>query len=398
MWVPSSDCPTSQCPYTRFNANASSTFKTTGDKFSITYGIGSVNGSYVTDTVTVAGASIQNQRFGLATSTQDILTNPTTVGGSGTDTPSVNVSGNNSPVADGILGLGFPDLTAGTNLGEASYNPFVFNLVAQKVIQDPVFSVYLNNANDQGWAGEIIFGGTDSSKYTGNLVYLPVAALSTGIASQSYYYWMVYGQGINVLNPVSATSNVTLSSVAPFVIDTGTTLTYFPDDVAQSIAKGIAGDKIALDSSSGSYIVDCNAAKSNAALQFEMSSTGQVSASPVTLTVPVSELVIPLDSLSIDTATICMLGIAPIGTSSSTTTGAGSSSSFSSQMYLIGDSVLRSAYLVFDIGNKRIGFAAANNVGGSVNGVSSVNQNSASSISSPLFTFTLVLISLFYLP
>lgn len=388
LWVPSSACPTSQCPYTRFDSNSSSTFKTTSQNFGIQYGIGSVNGSYVTDTVTVAGASVQNQKFGLAVSTADILTQSTTVGGSGSDTPSVNAS-SSGVQANGILGLGYPQLTAGTNFGESPYNPFVFNLVEQKIISDSVFSVYMNNANKEGWVGEVIFGGTDSSKYSGDLTYLPVAQLTTssspldslfgGSSSSSssnngYYYWMVYGQGIAVSNPASSSvsANHTLSSVAPFIIDTGTTLTYLPTQIAEDVAVAIAGDnRVQLDSQSSTFVTDCSAANSNAALQLQMSPSGSVSDSPVTLTVPASELVIPLDALTIEDATVCMLGIAPLSTSSS------SSSSMSSEMFLIGDSVLRSAYLVFDIGQNRIGFAAANGVGGSVNGVNGTSSSAA---------------------
>lgn len=382
MWVPSTQCPTSQCPYSRFDTNQSSTFKSTGQTFGIQYGIGSVNGTYVTDTVTVANAMVQNQQFGLATSTHDILTT-TTVGGTGSDTPSVNTSSSSSGslVANGILGLGYPKLTAGTNSGEAAYNPFVFNLVSQKVIQQPIFSVYMNDADEQGWVGEVIFGGTDSSRYTGDIQYLPVAQLqvssspldqllgSSSSSNAGYYYWMVYGQGVQVIGGSGSSNgtNIQLSSVAPFIIDTGTTLTYLPTSYAVKVAEAIAGSNVMLDTESSAFIVDCSVADTSTSFEIQMSQSSSISDSPVTLRVPISELVIPLDALTVSQATQCMLGIAPMSSSGSSV----------SDMFLIGDSVLRSAYLVFDMGENRIGFAAANNVGGSVNGVGSTSTSDA---------------------
>lgn len=74
---------------------------------------------------------------------------------------------------------------------------------------------------------------------------------------------------------------------------------------------------------------------------------------------------IPLDGPTTDTASTCMLGIAPIGSNNN--------------MLLVGDSVLRSTYLVFDIEHNQIGFASAKNVAGQVNGVGAENTSSASS-------------------
>ncbi|KAI8149028.1 aspartic peptidase domain-containing protein [Fennellomyces sp. T-0311] len=375
LWVPSSKCPQSECPYGGFQESASSTFNGNGENFGIQYGIGSVNGTYAKDTVTVAGASVPDQQFGLARTTEDILTTPTTVGGSGGDASKPN--NRSSVAANGILGLGYPQLTAATTQGEQAYNPFVFNLVEKKVIKDPVFSVYMNSADKTGWAGEIIFGGADKSKYSGDLQYLPVAQLTTqqqplgGIGGdtdsqqqrEGYYYWMVYGQGIAVKTQTGQTKDFDLQSTGAFILDTGTTLTYMPTRMAIEIANEIAGENgYQLDRQSGVLIVDCSTAQSTAEVQLKMSQSSSASRSPVILSVPASELVIPLDSNSPDTASACMFGIAPLGTS-----GGG----LGSNMFLVGDSMLRSAYLVFDMGQNRVGIAAANGVAGSVNGVNS---------------------------
>ncbi|ORY98755.1 aspartic peptidase domain-containing protein [Syncephalastrum racemosum] len=383
LWIPSSQCPQTQCPFGGFQQDQSSSFKDLQQSFGIQYGIGSVNGTYATDTVSVSGASVQDQQFGLATTTQDILTVPSQSGGGHQD-----ASQSNDTIANGILGLGYPQLTAATTQGEPAYNPFVFNLVEQKVIPEPVFSVYMNSANQQGWAGELLLGGIDQSKYTGDLHYLPVAQLTTqqnplpydgepgqeeqsGNGRDGFYYWMVYGQGIAVkVANESQPKQYTLPQIGAFILDTGTTLTYMPTKYAIQVATAIAGRNFQLDRQSGVLVVDCSVANSDAQVQLQMSQTSKISETPaVTLSVPASELVIPLDGDTPQTASTCMLGIAPLGDS-----GGG----LGSNMFLVGDSILRSAYLVFDMGKNQVGLAAANGVGGSVNGVDASSSSPSS--------------------
>lgn len=358
------------------------------------YGIGSVNGTYVTDTVTIAGATVQTQQFGLASTTSQILTNPNTITASQIAKPSnetidlkllATTTSSKDVTANGILGLGYPKLTAASSKGQGVYNPFVFNLVANNVISDPVFSIYLNKASSYGWVGEIIFGGVDSSKYTGNITYLPVASLSSTKSSSSNkkratlpkndsnYYWMVGAQGVAVTNSSSSASttngtsssnilDLSFSTASAFILDTGTTLTYLPSKIAQQVVEAFAGQDYTIDAGSGAYIISCSAAKSTT--QFELKMGSSASADPVVLSVPASQLVIPLDAETADAANYCLFGIAPT-----------SSSSVGSNLYLVGDSVLRSTYMVYDMGNNRVGIAAATGVDGSVQGVSSASTS-----------------------
>ncbi|KAI8990318.1 aspartic peptidase domain-containing protein [Pilobolus umbonatus] len=380
LWVPSNQCPTSACPFSRFNPEASSTFNNLDKPFGIQYGIGSVNGTYVTDTVSIGGATIQNQQFGLALTTADILNPHTSSGGS---------SGPNSSVeANGILGLGFPALTQSNSKGGSGYNPFVFNLVQQNLLDKPVFSIFLNSIQNQGYAGEIVFGGIDDSKYTGDLVYLPVAGL-TSRANESlnartddmnaandsdFYYWMVYAQGLGVSNNSGNNPAWRLRQIGAFILDTGTTLTYLPNSVATDVVSAIAGEGgYILDRQSGVFVVNCSTAYSGAKFELHMSPDAEFTSNPVILSVPANELVIPIDGNSVDTASTCMFGIAP----------SGDSGGIGSNMYLIGDSVLRSTYMVFDIGEKRVGLATSINVGGSVSvGNSTSTSGSGTSNSS----------------
>ncbi|KAI8333431.1 eukaryotic aspartyl protease-domain-containing protein [Chlamydoabsidia padenii] len=395
------------------------------EKFSIQYGIGSVNGTYVQDTVMVSGAKVSQQQFGLATHTKDILIPQ--------DSSSSSSPGGTLD-ANGILGLGYPQLTAATTQNNPAYTPFVFNLVQQGLIQEPIFSVYMNSASQLGWSGEIIFGGVDTSKFEGDLVYLPVAKLqshpspspegegngqggyggdeggddndddndddsnmdgafvekhhlrtidlehldikidqylhksdtnnTTTSDYQGYYYWMVYGQGIAVRNSRSndrqQNPQFKLQKPGAFILDTGTTLTYLPNDVAISIATAMAGSNgFQLDRQSGLLVVDCSTATSTATLELQMSTSPSLTSPPVTFAVKASELVIPLDGKTAATARTCLFGIAPVG---------GSGGGLGSNMFLIGDSMLRSSYLVFDMGKNVVGIAPAKGMGATVNG------------------------------
>ncbi|KAG1176462.1 hypothetical protein G6F70_000232 [Rhizopus microsporus] len=383
LWVPSTECPSNACPFSRFSASNSSSFKSLNQNFGIQYGIGNVNGTYATDTVTVGGATVSNQQFGLATFTKDILQPNPSAGGEGSSAPGFNGSANSNQIeANGILGLGYPALTQANSQGGNAYNPFVFNLVSQNLIKEPIFSIYLNSISKSGWSGEIIFGGVDQSKFEGNLTYLPVAGLTSrrssalGGNNSKFYYWMVYGQGLGVQNANHGSNPYwNLKEMGAFILDTGTTLTYLPTSVATEIVSAFAGSNgYALDRSSGVFAVDCNTANSPARFELQMSTSSSRSSSPIVLSVPASELVIPLDSNDVSTASVCMFGIAPLG----------GSGSIGANMYLVGDSVLRSAYMVFDMGQNRVGLAASKGIGGriSVGNSTASGSNSSSGTSS----------------
>ncbi|XP_047338128.1 phytepsin-like [Impatiens glandulifera] len=65
---------------------------------------------------------------------------------------------------DGIVGLGFQDISI-----QNSTVPIWKNMVDQGLISKPVYSFWLNQN-----AGEIVFGGMDSSHYMGTHTYVPV--------------------------------------------------------------------------------------------------------------------------------------------------------------------------------------------------------------------------------
>ncbi|XP_017106549.1 cathepsin E-B [Drosophila bipectinata] len=202
LWIPSSQCTSTSCMvHTRYSSYQSSTYKSNGSIFNITYGTGSVSGFMSQDVVSVAGLVIRNQTFGEVTSE------------SGTNF--LNAS------FDGILGLAFPMLAV--NL----VTPFFQNLISQNVVKQPVFSFYLrNNGTTLNYGGELILGGSDPKLYRGALTYVPVSYPA---------YWQFYTDSIQM-------GNTLISMGDAAIADTGTSLLVAPQAEYTQIAKIFSAD------------------------------------------------------------------------------------------------------------------------------------------------------------
>jgi len=167
-----------------------STSKATGYNVEVTYGSGSFSGKEYTDTVTLGTLTITEQSIGVASTSEGF------------------------EGVDGILGIGPTDLTEGTltNDEDAEIPTVTDNLYSQGTISTEVVGVSFEpTTSEEVTNGELTFGGTDSSKYTGTIAYTPLT--TTEPAS---YYW-----GIN--ESIDYGSETILSETAG-IVDTGTTL------------------------------------------------------------------------------------------------------------------------------------------------------------------------------
>ncbi|KAI1827402.1 aspartic peptidase domain-containing protein [Xylaria intraflava] len=261
---------------------------------SLTYGIGSANIRYFTDTVGLAGtdALIRDVQFGVASDTVDEFS--------------------------GILGIGH-----GENLN-IGYKNVIDQLADQGVTNTKAFSLALGSKLEQ--EGVIIFGGLDTSKFTGTLQTQPIIpAINSpdGVAR----YWIKM-ESVSITPPDATTKQYPNPSMA-VIIDSGATLTLLPKRLANAIAAdfgaGAADD-------SGLYRVDCQLNNQPGTLNFAFAG--------VTIRVPYREVVRE------GTDDLCYLGI-------------GSSEDF----ILLGDTVLRSAYAVFDQTDSAIHLAQYSNCG-----------------------------------
>jgi hypothetical protein len=168
-----------------------STSVDTGEPVAVTYGSGSFSGTEYLDTVTLGtGLTITSQSIGVAAR-------------------STGFTG-----VDGILGIGPLDLTEGTLTDEPNTTiPTVTdNLYSEGTISEIVVGVSFEPTTSESDAnGELTFGGTDATKYTGAIAYTPLT--TTYPAS---YYW-----GIN--ESITYGSTTILAETAG-IVDTGTTL------------------------------------------------------------------------------------------------------------------------------------------------------------------------------
>ncbi|CAN8100287.1 unnamed protein product [Discula destructiva] len=306
-----------------FNASTSSTYKSSiPDGFTIQYADGSgASGDYFTDDFTIGDITVSDLQMGIADKTA---------------------------MGTGILGIGF-------ELNEAAdmtYSNLVSTMVNQSKINTMAYSLYLNDYYSS--TGSILFGGVDTEKFIGNLVTVPILP---DAQSNNYSSFTVGLTGLSFAFGNGTTYNQSLTNEdnnLKSILDSGTTLSYLPDAIAIPLfeAVGAYQDTSFLDST-GLAIVDCN---------LDVEFTFQVNNS-VTITVPKDELVIDgLQGASLSSdipfASPCLFGIQNMGDSSSDVPGP--SSARTADYALLGDSFLRSAYVVYDLENLQIGLAPAN--------------------------------------
>ena len=204
---------------------STSTSQDTGSGVSVSYGSGSFSGEEWTDRVDLGGGLvIEQQSIGVASTAQ------------GFDD------------VDGILGIGPVDLTAGTltsgsssgkhgHHGGGSSQPstetiptVTDNLFSQGTI--PTNSIGISyeptTSEDATVNGELTFGGTDSSKFTGEITYTPITKTSPASAYWGIDQIVTYGtSGTAILGSASS------GSTNPGIVDTGTTLLLLATDAFQ---------------------------------------------------------------------------------------------------------------------------------------------------------------------
>lgn len=277
--------------------NKSSTYKYINSDFNITYVDGSgSSGDYVSDTFRFSGTTITAQQFGI---------------------------GYVSSSEEGILGIGYPinEVAVAYNGGQP-YANVPKHLVDNGDISVNAYSLWLNDLDAS--TGSILFGGVNTDKYTGKLETLPIIKEDG-----------VYAEFIIALTAVGANGNDTAFAsglATPALLDSGSSLMYLPDDIASAIFDSVNAE---YDESEGAAIIDCDAGDSDNTIDFTFSS-------PV-ISVSLNELVIVAgtDSNGDD---VCILGIAPAGDSTP----------------VLGDTFLRSAYVVYDMSSNEISLAQTN--------------------------------------
>ncbi|RYP61689.1 hypothetical protein DL771_010040 [Monosporascus sp. 5C6A] len=278
-----------------YDPSRSDTFEDLNSTNTIPYGIGVVQIEYVSDNIVFPNSTINltGVQFGVATASRQLN--------------------------EGIMGLSF-----GGNTPEAvlRYNNIVDELFLQNATQSRAFSVALGSSDSDN-DSVVIFGGIDTSKYTGPLRTLPILGPQNGEAI--YRYWVQLDSiGTTGRGSFHAYDNSSL----PVVLDTGSTFCSLPRAVVNGMMEDLDGQ---IDRQ-GQVLVDCSHVDNKNTFDFNFGK--------ITISIPYSQFVVQANS------EVCVLGAVP-----------------DDQIALLGDSFLRSAYVVFDQKNMEVAMAPYANCG-----------------------------------
>ncbi|KAL4926541.1 pepsin-like aspartic protease [Aspergillus undulatus] len=282
-----------------FDPNMSSSYTYVSSNFNISYADGTgAAGDYATDTLRIGGATISDFQLGI---------------------------GYTSSSAEGVLGIGYPSNEVQVaRFGKDAYPNLPQYLMQNGVIRSSTYSLWLNDLEAN--TGSILFGGVDTEKYHGELQTLPVQSVKGG-----YSEFVIALTGIS-LNTRSRDHTLKSNALpAAVLLDSGSSLSYLPNSIAEEIYHDLG---VIYEPSTGAGYAPCSLARDNINVTFTFSSP---------------EIPVGIDELIIDAGDIrfsngeraCIFGIVPAGDSTA----------------VLGDTFLRSAYVVYDLANNEISLA-----------------------------------------
>ncbi|CAI7793351.1 unnamed protein product [Closterium sp. NIES-54] len=151
LWVPSRRCYLSLAclNHAKYDSRKSRSYEADGTPFAIQYGSGAMKGFQSKDDVTIGDVTITGQTFAEATSEPGLAFF--------------------AAKFDGIMGLGFKEISVNGIV------PPWYNMLAQELVPEPVFSFWFNRDPEGLAGGEVVFGGVDEAHYKGTHSWAPVS-------------------------------------------------------------------------------------------------------------------------------------------------------------------------------------------------------------------------------
>lgn len=287
LWIPASNC-TDCGSKPKYDATKSSSYVANGTAFNIRYGSGPVSGFVSQDDVTVGGLTVKNQLFAEVT-----------------DVAGLGLAFSVGKF-DGIMGMAFQTISVD------DMPPVFKDMVAQKLVDEPVFGVFLSATS--GTPGELTLGGTDSSHYSGELTYVPLS---------SDTYWEVKLGGMTV-------NGKSVTNVQKAILDTGTSLLAGPTAEVKKIAAAVGAKPFFLNPNE--YTIDCS----------------KISSLPdIVVTLAGKQYTLTGKDYTINVENVeCLFGMTGIDVPAP-----------AGPLWILGDVFIRKYYTVFDYGQQRLGFA-----------------------------------------
>ncbi|CAG8789694.1 13917_t:CDS:1 [Cetraspora pellucida] len=213
---------------------------------------------------------------------------------------------------DGILGLAFDSL----NTIDNGTQTLISTLIKQKKIR-PIFSFHFQRALDFDDQGTFTLGGVDKTKFKGEITFNPLNSIKLPLDG----FWV-----INLDDAIVDSKPLSFLGKAA-IIDTGTSILILPDNDTAAIHNQIPG--AVFDSQDDLYIIPCD---TTAVVAFRFGGVDFSIQSKDLILAPIS-------------GTDCISSIIPSG------------DSLPSDVWLLGQTFLRNVYSVFDVKNKKVGFA-----------------------------------------
>jgi hypothetical protein len=323
--------------FLKVDNSSSSTFIDLGhNTFNYSFGpLGNV-GDYFSDTLTIGSFSIKNQTMGSS------------------------VMGD---VPTGLLGTGFPSNENGAAQGRiAQYPTFLQNMVSQGAIESATQSIWLNpsqgadDSPDSFPTGSVIFGGIDTALFDGHFTTVPVVGPNSTAIQSPPVLWNVALTSLQLGTKDRGTrpSFIASDSGDSCVLSTGLAFNLFTNNTFNALIA--AFPEAVFNASTMFYELPCSQrfnASNSLSFTFSdpMKSNCMISSS-ITITIPATETIWPNDRLMAGgDPNICSIAAASFPEVLP---------SYAHQYAcILGDSMMKSAYWVFDMENEEISIARA---------------------------------------
>ncbi|RDW71697.1 hypothetical protein BP5796_07731 [Coleophoma crateriformis] len=262
--------------------------------------------------------------YGKGSCSGEYVIDTVNIGGANLPQTQFGMSSYSSSLAQGIMGISW-----GYGLTTDYYN-ILDQLTAQDYIASRTFSLDLGSVDTA--SGSLIFGGLDSKKYSGPLEKRPIIPYPS--APDGYPRYWIYMNSIGISPPGAYSKNYTSAGYKqPVFLDSGGTLSRLPADIVNMMLGDFPG---AVSQGNGLFTIPCAVGAQSGTVDFGFGST--------IIRVPYHQFIWTAGP------NVCVLGaIATSGNS-----------------FVLGDTFLRAAYVVFDQDNGNLFVANGANCGSNV--------------------------------
>lgn len=295
--------PDSCTTYGLFNTDTSNSFKIneSAPAFFIEYDdLDSASGFWGSDYVAILSANISNVNFAVVNATNSSF---------------------------GVLGIGLEGLEETHTLGlklPYTYENWPLQLKNSGAINKVAYSLFLNDASTK--AGLVLFGAVDHGKYSGPLTTVPIINIYPHHYDKPIRLDVVLD---SIALEMPSTNTSTVKGPMAALLDSGTTYTYLPSWAVNNLALSWSGN---YSESMGLYQLSCNYYANDKYAVFRFSGAA---------------IKVPLSDLVMKNGDSCYLSVleqlSPDGV----------------EYAVLGDNVLRHAYLVYNLEDYQISLAQA---------------------------------------